>query len=294
MKDKITCRTCKPHKKIARDQAVTHIKKIHKIVKPDGSVLRGWKTEDDGKNYTPVFRQPHEEDSLDVGQDSLIETDDDEREDELEEINQIKKNDSLKNISHEKSPDKKGRNIHQGIPLSDRDNPKQDIEEPASFKQTDIMELSSCKVTGEYGNYDQINVDEGTDYSSSDTEEYTVKRRKIKYERIEKRNDECMKKCFSEQEGNRDVIQEMKEWMLSTSTTVSSTGNKEVSTIRKTIWNLFKDSDSMLAYETSKCPAFSLSDFFLFHPNDKQKLRKITDPRPWVNRISGFQNFGKR
>ena len=35
-KDQITCRTCKPNRKLNRDQMITHLKRVHKIRRPEG------------------------------------------------------------------------------------------------------------------------------------------------------------------------------------------------------------------------------------------------------------------
>ena len=75
-KDQVTCRACKPHKKILRDQIITHLKRVHTIVKPEGSDLRGWETIDDGKTYKPAFRHPHDPDLIEASQDFFVKSED--------------------------------------------------------------------------------------------------------------------------------------------------------------------------------------------------------------------------
>jgi hypothetical protein len=86
----------------------------------------------------------------------------------------------------------------------------------------------------------------------------------------------------------------MKEWMHSNSIATNVTGKTDTSTVRKTLGYLFSYNDSMLFFESSKYQDFALADFFLFSPANKDQLRRMNDPRPWINSISGLENSGKR
>ena len=84
------------------------------------------------------------------------------------------------------------------------------------------------------------------------------------------------------QAGNIDVIKDMREWMNAGKTGV------ELSTVSKTIGHLFSYHDSMLAFETKKNLEFTLANYFLFSPQDCEKLNIVNDPRPWFYSYDGL------
>ena len=92
-KDQITCRICEPHKKIKRDQMITHLKRVHKIVKPEGTELRGWERMNVGHSYKPAFRHPHDPDLIEVAGYISKESDSEEGKSDLDDDQESKNTD---------------------------------------------------------------------------------------------------------------------------------------------------------------------------------------------------------
>ena len=208
-KDQITCRTCKPHKKVNRDQIITHLKRVHKIVRLDGQELRGWETKDCGKTFYPAFRQVDEPDIITVEEDETPVS-----KKRLTKQKHFKKETENElqvdeNQNKEKSPDLMEMEKVANAQLEGNESPTWDIEEPLDALPsypTSIVDVFLGPPNLSHSSYGvevafaglgddklgpghdetKIIVEEKnaeTDYHDSDSEEYTTKRREMKNKR---------------------------------------------------------------------------------------------------------------
>ena len=152
--------------------------------------------------------------------------------------------------------------------------------------QVDEQQLAES-LNVELGDNDEDDKDDDDEEDEDDNSNECVEIRSetFDYTRIrhERRNNIEAVPDLSSLEGNSEVIEQFTKWWKEAGSSCV-TVNKDTSTLRGSLTNLFHNQDSFLNFQTSSDGSFSLSRLLLF---TSENFLSLPSPISWISKIGG-------